>query len=278
MGNLKLIKKNVALENNSFMLTSGATEPGTSLGSLLDNRKSLWWRSTNDGPIKIEVTWASNQTLGGVALVFTNFVVNHTVKVDLFDAETSGNLLHSQEDILDFSFDYPIGFSSHNATSFPFGGGTHFSQFFDNISNVRRLDITINSTGTPVNPDGFLDISTLVCGEAYEFSVNPNFGVSFGFGEGTIIFRTEAGDRISNRSYQSRTMSMNLAHMESPDRLVLLNLLKSLGKHTPVFISLVPEESGHLRQVGQIYGAINSNSLEYIDYNIFGSEVVIDEI
>lgn len=276
MGNMRIVGTNILSENNSFTHTVGTTASGFPVSNMLDNIKSKVWRSTAATTQTLQVTWAASKIIDAIALAFTNLISGSTVRIILYNAEVGGTTLYDSG-VMTLSYNYknPAGFSTIGVSSFAFGGGTYFSHFFTQQTTVRRMTVTIVSSG---NPDGYIEVSRLIVGKSWEPDYNPDFGLTWEYDDASEVVRTDAGDQIVNRGAQSKALSFNLNHLSFDDKRYFTEILKQNGSHEPVFASVLPDETGELLQSGQIYGRFDQSNMRYIDYSRFGSSVRISEI
>lgn len=274
--NVFIIWNNIANENSAITHTLGSTASGFPLSNMLNDTKEKVWRSTAGTTQNIQLTWASNRIVNSFALAFTNLVSGSSVRLVLYDATVGGNILYDSGSItIDYNYLDPVGFDSIGVESFAFGGGTHFSRLFEQQNNVRRAVITLVSTS---NPDGYIEVSRLVIGQAWQPEYNPDFGLDWSFDETTERVRTDAGNVLLNRGTQNRIVSFNLSHLSVYDKRILTEIIKRNGSHEPVFISILPNDSGELYQSGNLYGRFDKGNIRYSDYSRFYSGIKIEEI
>lgn len=274
--NLKIIKNNILSAYSDLTHVTGSTAAGYPLTNLLSDIKSKTWRSTNNGAQKIRIVWSQTQRASGIALAFTNLTSINTVRIQTFSNPSSGSASHDSSNIqVGYNYESPEGFNTNNNRSFGFGGGTHFSYFFPEQANIRRIEIDLAGIATP---DGFFEISRLIIGDVFTAVVNPTYGLQIDNIDSSETIRTDAGDSIVNRSYQYRELSFDLAWMERNDKSQMASLFRKCGRHTPVFINVLPGEFGEMRQWGQIYGRFDSGGISYSDYENFSSIVNVVEV
>lgn len=278
MSNLRIIYKNLFDDYDTLTQIVGSTAGGFPLTNLIDDTKSKTWRSTDLLSPKIKVTWASAQTLSGVALAFTNLIAGSTFQVTMYDATSGGTLLLDTGAVdVDYSYDAPIGFSSIGSASFAYGGGANVAAFFASTAGVRRMEIEFTSAG---NPDGYIEISRIIAGAYWEPEKGASYGASVAFVDSTTGQRTSAGGLITDRGTIHREMSFSLGAMNATDRQNLNNLFRSIGKSQPLFISLTPGDSNTEGELfGQIYGKLEDGiTTDFAFYRYYSSQIKIIEL
>ncbi|NBQ68748.1 MAG: hypothetical protein EBU46_07920 [Nitrosomonadaceae bacterium] len=278
MSSLRIIYKNLFDDYDTLTQLVGSTASGFPLTNLIDDTKSKTWRSTDLLSPKIKVTWASAQTLSGVALAFTNLIAGSTFQITLYDAASGGTLLLDTGAVgVDYSYNAPVGFSSTGSASFAYGGGANVAAFFASTSGVRRMEIEFTSTG---NTDGYIELSRIIAGSYWEPQKGASYGASVAFVDSTTGQRTSAGGLITDRGTIHREMSFSLDAMSSTDKASLNNIFRSIGKSQPLFISLTPGTSNTEDELFcQLYGKFDDGiTTEFAFYSHYASQLKIVEI
>lgn len=278
MSNLRIIYKNLFDDYDTLTQLVGSTAGGFPLTNLIDDTKSKTWRSTDLLSPKIKVTWATGQTLSGVALAFTNLIAGSTFQITLYDATTGGTLLLDTGAVdVDYSYDAPIGFGSIGSASFAYGGGANVAAFFASTAGVRRMEIEFTSAG---NPDSYIELSRIIAGAYWEPEDNASYGAKIGFVDSTTGQRTSAGGLITDRGTIHRELSFSLEAMSSTDKASLNNIFRSIGKSQPLFISLTPGSSNTEDELFcQLYGKFDDGiTTEFAFYSHYASQLKIVEI
>jgi hypothetical protein len=259
MSNLRIIHKNLFDGYDTLLMSVGGSASGFPLTNLLDDTKAKTWRSTNLSSPKIKITWSNAKVISGVALAFTNLIAGSTFKITLYDDPVAGSLLFNTGALtVDFGYDPPVGFDSIGSNSFAYGGAANVSAFFENVSDVQRLEIEFTSPG---NPDGYIEVSRIIAGLAWEPNDNADYGASTGYIDSTTGVRTSSGDLITDRGTITRFMEFSMQAMDEQDKAALNNLFRSIGKSQPLFICLVPG-SGSITEEQlsqQIYGKLDQD-------------------
>lgn len=278
MANLRIIHRNIFDDRSAIAMVSGSQALGFSLSNMGKDTKNKTFRTTNLTNPAFQVSWASGQTISGVALAFTNLISGSTFQITLYDATSGGTLLLDTGPVnVDYSYDAPIGFSSIGSASFAYGGGSNVAAFFAETSGVRRMEIAFTSAG---NPDGYIEVSRVIAGTYWEPERGAAYGASVVFVDSTTGQRTSAGGLITDRGTIHREMSFSLNAMSATDRASLNNLFRSIGKSQPFFISLTPGNSNtEGEQFGQIYGKLADGiSTDFAFYRYYSSQLKIIEL
>lgn len=279
MSNLRIIYKNLFDGYDTLSMAVGASASGFALTNLLDDKKAKTWRSTNLTSPKIKVTWAAAKTISGVALAFTNLVAGSTFRIVLFNDPAAGSQLYDSGAIaVNYGYDAPVGFNSIGSPSFAYGGGAHVSAFFTSVSAVRRMEIELTSAG---NPDGYIEISRIIAGQAWEPHDNADYGAKVDFIDTTTASRTSSGNLVTDRGTITRVLEFSMQLMDSVDKAALNNLFRSIGKSQPLFISLIPSggtiTEEQLSQ--QIYGKLDQDiSVTLSFFQRYSASVRIAEV
>lgn len=278
MSNLRIIHRNVFDDYDTLAVIVGASASGFPLNNLLVDTKQATWRSTNLSSPKIRATWAASQDVSGVAMAFTNLIAGSTFQAKFYDDPAAGSLLHDTGAVsITYSYDPPAGFSTIGSSTFAYGGGTHASAFFDAISGVRRMEIEFTSAG---NVDGYIEISRMIVGEAWEPNDHADYGARTIFIDGTQSLRTSSGNLVTDRGTITRALEFSMEAMDSQDKAALNNLFRSVGKSQPLFISFMPAASiGEEQLSQQIYGKIDQDMAVVLPYfQRYSSSIRIIEV
>lgn len=278
MSNLRIMHRNLFDTYSALAMAVGASNASFPLTNLSDDSKTKTWRSTDLLSPKIRVTWASGQTIMGVALAYTNLIQGSTVTINLFNAATGGTLVYNSGAIsVDYDYDAPIGFSSIGSASFAYGGGAHVSAFFGTITGVRRMEIEFTSDG---NPDNYIEVSRIIAGRYITTDRDVSENTSIGFIDSTTGLRTASGNYITDRGTITRAMDFPLNAFSASDKALLNNLFRSVGKSQPIFVSLIPTATvGEEQLSAQMYGKFDQDMIiNYPFYQRYSTSLRIIEL
>lgn len=272
--NIFFIGKN-AIDTAS--LTASTTASGFDVDNLKINRKSKIHRSTGTS-LTLTGTWSTAQTMSGLGLAFTNLDGGSTVQIEVY-AETAdpSPIYDSGAVSVDFSYDAPEGFSTIGLTSFSFGGGTYFAHLFDDEYSGKKLVLTISSS---TNPDGYIEISRVICGFAFTPTVGASYGAQVGHDDQSTMSLTDSGDVITNRGTIAKSLSLTLSVLEPVDRQALVNMIRTRGLTNPIFASIYNNSTNfEERQGHMIYGMFNGlPTTSMYNLDLHNSSITINEI
>lgn len=273
--NLKIIYTNSIDDAATITATSEAT--GFDIENVQTDAKIKTWRSTSLSAQTLTFTWSTGQSIGGVALAFTNLILNSTIRIKCYTLAADVSAAYdSGVKTLSFVYPPPAGFSTNNSTSFAYGGGNHWSWFFTQAS-FEKLEIIINSAG---NPDNYMEVSRVIAGAVWSpvYNAMMNFPVSWD--DLTSSVRLESGDHVAERNPISRSMNINLAAMRQADKQTLSTIIRRNGASEPIFVNAMPqasvaEDESHL----QIYGRLNNEfSINMFGVDLYESQLSVIEI
>lgn len=274
MPNMRLIYDNVA---SSATLTTSSTAGLLVASNMLTDVKSAVHRSTGTS-VSYTLTWAANQAVGGVALPATNLTSTATIRVQLY-SDTAGTVQIADSGTVSACPSAQLGLfgwgSNINANAFAHGGASKVAVWFSTqLSTVRRCAITLTDTS---NPAGYIDCARLVIGPYWEAPYNPKYGAAAGTQDLTKVDRSEGGDQLTVRGPQYQTMSLDLALLPEAKRAELAKIIRSVGSHTNVFLSLLPGSAiGSAEQDHMIYGKRSSSPFTFDFFNAFSTKVEIE--
>lgn len=278
MSNLRIIYNNIADDYSDLSMVSGVGATGYPLTFFTNDNKSKTWRSTNLSTQRIKITWASAQSISGVALAYTNLIQGSTFSVTLYSAAIGGTTLYSSGAIsVGAGYSIPRGFTSIGAASFAYGGGVNVAAFFGLTANVLRMEIELTS---PSNPDNYIEIGRLIAGQSITTERDVAEGVNVGFIDSTTSKRTSSGNYITDRGTISRTLDFNLNAFNAADKAILNNLFRSVGRSQPIYASIVPTGAINEDQLAtQIYGKLDQDLvINYPYYQRYNASLRIVEL
>lgn len=274
MPNMRLIYDNVA---SSATLTTSSTAGLLVASNMLTDVKSAVHRSTGTS-VSYTLTWAANQAVGGVALPATNLTSTATIRVQLY-SDTAGTVQIADSGTVSACPSTQLGLfgwgSNINANAFAHGGASKTAVWFSTqLNTVRRCVITLTDTS---NPAGYIDCARLVLGPYWEAPYNPKYGATAGTQDLTKVDRSEAGDQLTVRGSQFQTMNLDLALLTEPKRAELAKIIRSIGSHRSVFLSLLPgSSSATAEQDHMIYGKRSSSPFTFDFFNSFSTQIEIE--
>lgn len=273
--NIYFLAENLTDDVDTSSATSTAS--GFSLSNVQLDTKSKVWRSTATTAQVLEFTWADTQTISAVALAFTNLSAGSTVQIEIFTNVGDPSPVYDSGALsVDFAYDPPTGFTTIGLASFAFGGGTYFSHLFSTQTG-KEINITITSSG---NPDGYIEVSRVICGLAYTPEIGASYGAQVGYEDSSTKAITDSGDTVVHRGSVKKSMTFNLQTLDVVDKYGLSNVNKNRAASSPVFVSMYensqnPEE----RQSFMIYGLFDQVPATAITrHNIYNAGISITEV
>ena len=274
MPNLRILYNN-ALPGAT--LTASTTSGALAASNLLTDVKAAVHRSTGTS-VTYTMTWSAAQTVGAVALPATNLTSASTISVQLYsdaaattriaDSGTVSACPSSQLGMFGWG-------SAIDANAFAHGGASKTAVWFaTQYSTVRCCIVTLTDAS---NPAGYIDCARLVIGPYWEAPYNPKYGATAGSIDLTKSDRSQAGDLLIVRGAQYQTMSLDLALLNEVKRAELAKIIRSVGSHTNLFISLLPGHAeASAEQDHMIYGRRSSGVFTFDFFNAFSTRLEIE--
>lgn len=224
MANIRLILNN---GHADAVLTATSEETGLEIENTQNERRARVWRSTSDAAQTITAVMpVSISGVGGIVLTNTNLTTDADVEVDLkngvtvIDTVTLVNLCTN------------------------FDGTTDWVAWFDVDTAVDQYEMVITDTD---NPDGYLQITQVICGPY--ISPGYNFALGAGFEVDEDIQHTiTAGlsPRSSGTGAERRELSIDLKFIEEADRATLVDGLLDFGMGSVLYVSMYPDQGSAL--------------------------------
>lgn len=276
--NLRALYRNLLSLADSITQIVGTTDPDFPLTNIENSLKTSTWRTADPSSNSVKVVWLTGQTISGVALAFTNLILNSTLRIKLYDAEVSGALLYDSDNVvISGEIEIPIGFVTSNSLTYSFGGGVHAGIFFDKIVGVKMMELSIASAD---NPDGFIEVGTLLVGDTFEPDDNAEYGARIDFEDTTTSLRSAAGNLHISRGTITRSLDFSMGDMSPDDSFNLTRILRAIGKSQPIFLSLIPRTPIDQECLNhQVYGVLDGDTNMVLEaYNIYSSRIRIIEL
>jgi hypothetical protein len=266
MSNMRIVYDNVA--NATSQLTASTTSGTLVAANLLTELKGQVHRSTGTS-VTYTARWNSNQRVGCVALPCTNLTAAATMRVRLF-SDTNATALVADSGttiaVPGFNLDPKLWPTARNANSFAFGGGVKAVRWFTTRpANIRAVVIDLVDTA---NPAGYIDSSRLVVGDYWSPTYNIQNGVQLEVFDNSQTSRRDSGDLITDRSFVYDNLTFDFSLLTDSDKNALLRIIRNVGTHDNIFVSLFPEDPLTTTQHdSSIYGKRNSSSA--VTYQLF---------
>lgn len=254
---MRLIYNNLA---DIATITASSTVAGTT-SNLQNNRKSSVHRTGTS--VTYTLTWASAQLIKAVALPATNLVAGSTIEVKLYSGTVGNYTLitggsKSIAAATDRNIVLPGNVTTPNYTHFSVGGATKTSLWFPSITTPStKVEIILSNANA-------IDCSRIVCGNYWEPTRQVSKGITIGIQDSSEVSSTRNGDTYINTTYTRESMNFELQYFNDADRKQLLNIFRTWGSNSFVYVSIFPDETNsELMQTYSIYGRNNDLNMQY---------------
>jgi len=258
-------------------LSATTTASGFDVNNIANDFKSSGWRSTATTAQTITFTWGSGQTVSGLGIGFSNLMAGSTVQLKVYTLVGDGSPVYDTGALdVSFSYDAPKGFSTIGLTSYAFGGGSYFSTLFA-TQTLEKAELIVTSAG---NPDGYIEISNVVLGNAFTPERGASFGAQISQEDNTSSVRSDGGDPIIDRGTKNKLITFNLGSLTQTDKQVLDGITRRNGTSDPVFLSAHQNDNSAEGVVSYtILGRFKeSPSIINFSYELHSSQIQITEI
>lgn len=284
MNNLRIIHDNAA---DRAVLTASSQAGALGPANLQRDVRGAVLRST--GPaLTITATWATQQVLAGVALIYTNLSSADRMRVRCYETDGGSVPLVDtgwvspcpEAGLGTYPFGaMPLGWNAYKpggVNTWARGGGADGIAWFAPVL-ARQLVIDIDA---PLNSDGYIEASRLVAGNYWSPEYNPDYGAQAQRQDSTESYRTAGGELRANVGAMSRKLSLQLSHLNPQDRARLMHILGTCGSARPLLFSLFPENSDAvLEQEHMLYGRMtNLDAVTAAHFNTYSAPLQIEGI
>lgn len=262
-----ILYKNVA--DLGSITTSSTSMVGFPITNLQSEHKYKLWRVSGN-TANINITWTTGQTLSAIILPISNLDSSAVIRIRTYSDEAGTSIISdtgNQLPILPTQSSTGINTYTHNSISIA-------RIFISKVSNIKHCKIDIiNNT-----PQGYIEISRLVCGELWTPTYGTTYGLSSIYLSDSKHSRTEAGNIYTNRDNVYKSLSFDLGYLTKEDRQELLKIINNNGKHTPIFVSIFPNSEDPAREeLYQIYGnVLDDPLLTNPIYNIYSTKITLE--
>ena len=210
-----------------------------------------------------------SQTQNGTTFTLTTSSITGPVAVVAMLANTTGTVtmtVTGQTGVVEAT--------TSNVNTSPnvgYGGTKYIAKYFTLASGTTSFTVTFSQA---------VDVSRFIVGNYWIPKYNIPFGISVGFDDATTIERLQSGDQYTTVMPRSKTMSFELAYLDESDKFYLFDLVRTIGKTSPVFVSAFPEDSYQDKeQMYSIYGRFNTPpNIAHNVYTMYASSIQLDEI
>lgn len=275
MPHLRIIHDNAA--DRATLTVSSSASAALGAANLKTDRKGEVWRTVGaSGSITAE--WPTAQTLGGVALAYTNLRTSATIRVqaytlpgDAVPAYDSG-VLPACPGVLAQQLEGQVP----GVNTFGYAGAPCARLWFPTLA-ARKIVVTLSDAN---HPSGYLEFGRLICGRYWEAEKNVDYSASVTPVDRSELSRSDAGDLVADIGTQHRKMVLPLPNAGTVDRNSLWNILWNNGKRRPVFASLFPEDTDvDAEQQHQIYARlVTSPAMTLASFKNYATTLELEEI
>lgn len=297
MANLRIVTNNEAV--GATITPSSTASSNTIASNLIDQQKTSVWRSNTSSTTSVTanllIVPPGPTTINFLGLFFTNLTSLATVRVRgwIGAAPTLGGTVDSPtitttNSTLVFNTTYlsvipvqtlgkfawgisPLG---ENAYS---GRTSHARLYISNTVQCSSYTVEIKD----INNSKQVEIGNLVIGKYWSPTYNTSYGLSSEYVDTSELIRSENGNLLTIIKPVFHKLEFNLKWLMDSDRAELLRIFRSIGKRTPLFISLFPENSEDYQKelMHQIYGKLSDTyAIDHPMYSIYSSKIQIEEL
>lgn len=270
MPNIRIIHDN-AFDRASSVVAS-STAGNLTVSNLSTEYKGQVHRSTTTN-VTYTVNWSSPETVNGVCIPATNLTASATIRVQLYtnttllaDSTTIYACPGDELDLWNWS-------QSLNANAFVYGGAARTAVWFSTPVSCNKCVVTITDT---TNTAGYIDCARLVIGQYWEPKYNVSNGISVTLNDTSSNTRNESGDLLSSRGVVHDVLSFDFSVLVESDKQELLRIMRRVGSHKNILISIFPDGNSLLEQSHMIYGKRSNSAINTALYGIYKHSMDIE--
>lgn len=272
MSNFRLIHNNAA---DRATIVASTTAGGLTTANLKNDRKNFVHRST-EKQVTFELNWPSDEAVGGIVLPASNLSPEAEWQATFYNALNQpvaaiGPLFAAPGAPLEL---ISWGSQPLNANAFSYGGATKSAMWLEEQVMARRVVIEISD---PKNKLDYIDNARLVVGQYWQ----PKHGAAqYGANANPVDMsssqRSQSGDNRTDVRPSYDTVAFDLAAMQHEDRDAFSRIIKSIGVHRSIAVSVLPDNYNPvLTQDWLIYGKRDNSGLNFGAWDNHSSNVTI---
>lgn len=161
--------------------------------------------------------------------------------------------------------------SSFTGQTSGYGGGKYIVSYFTLASGTTSFTVTFSTS---------VKVSKFIVGNYWSPKYNTNYGVQVGYEDATTYARLQSGDLYATIAPRNKTLQFDLQYMDESDKFYLFDIIKSVGKTKPMFISIFPGDSDQQKeQMYSIFGRLSTPpNISHIMYTMYSSSLQLEEI
>lgn len=271
MPNLRILYNNIS---STATISSGNEAVNFPPSNTKLDTKGSVWRSLTSSTF-LQLFWNQVQSIQCVVLPFNNLSSAATIRVRVY-SDLAGNTLEFDSGVLQANKTSPErwGPTESGVNTYSYGGGNYTTVWTPLITNATRVLIDLVDTG---NPQGYLEVSRVLCGTYWSPAYNTEFGVEVGYVDASSHDRSQSGNLLTDVGTLHKTLSFSLSYLTQMDKDKLMLILRHTGKRLPLFVSLFPESTDE--QAYEIYGKLSdSPTISHPMFTVYASSCTIEEM
>ena len=204
----------------------------------------------------------------GTSFTITTTSLTGTIAVIAMLTETTGSITMTVTGQTDVTESTTSSFTGQTAG---YGGGKYIVKYYTLGSATTSFTVTFSSS---------VKVSRFIIGNYWSPKYNTNYGVQVGYDDATSFERLQSGDLYATLAPRNKTLQFDLQYMDESDKFYLFDIVKSVGKTKPIFVSVFPEDSDQQKeQMYSIYGRLTTPpNISYVMYSMYSSSLQLEEV
>lgn len=204
----------------------------------------------------------------GTSFTITTTSLTGTIAVIAMLTETTGSITMTVTGQTGVTESTTSSFTGQTAG---YGGGKYIVKYYTLGSATTSFTVTFSSS---------VKVSRFIIGNYWSPKYNTNYGVQVGYDDATSFERLQSGDLYATLAPRNKTLQFDLQYMDESDKFYLFDIVKSVGKTKPIFVSVFPEDSDQQKeQMYSIYGRLTTPpNISYVMYSMYSSSLQLEEV
>lgn len=152
-----------------------------------------------------------------------------------------------------------------------YGGGKYVAKYIALGSATTSFTVTFSQA---------VKVSRFIVGNYWTPQFNTSYGIELGYTDASDYERLQSGDLYTINAPRNKYLTFNLEYLVDAEKFKMFDIIKSVGKSKPLFISVFPEDTDKEKeQMYSIYGKLsNMPGITYALFTKYTTSLNLEEV
>lgn len=149
----------------------------------------------------------------------------------------------------------------------------------NNLYIVRQIYLDV-ATSFTVTFSSSVKVSRFIIGNYWSPQYNTSYGIELGYEDTSDYERLQSGDIYTTNGPRYKYLSFELSYLTEAEKFTMFDIIKTIGKSKPLFVSIFPEDSDQEKeQMYSIYGKVSDMpALSFVMFSKYTSSIRLEEV